>query len=74
MQEVSGLPIVCEHSNELGDWCPWSGTEVAEVEDVDFFCCPAGCRDSGIEEEQPRSSRTEWRAFLTYVKGNAFGA
>jgi hypothetical protein len=30
------------HSNDLGDWCPWSGEQVQGDDDR----CPAGCRDS----------------------------
>lgn len=46
------MPIkINEHSNDIGDWCPWSGTAATEddLHDEDF-ACPALCADSGVEE------------------------
>jgi hypothetical protein len=40
--------LVATHSNDNGDWCPWSGEPVAdfidEDDDTDSGRCPAGCR------------------------------
>lgn len=45
--------LINEHTNDIGDWCPWSGRAVSiseeEVEDGSFSC-PAMCADSGVEE------------------------
>jgi hypothetical protein len=39
------------HRNDLGDWCPWSGTpaspaDLAEADQLHEPACPAVCRDS----------------------------
>lgn len=34
------------HTNDIGDWCPWSG---APITDEDDDRCPAGCRDSEVD-------------------------
>lgn len=39
--------IYNEHTNDLGDWCPWSG-EPAPESDHDYPACPARCRDSDV--------------------------
>lgn len=36
------------HSNGLGDWCPWSDTPVTDPSDSR---CPAGCPSSAIEAD-----------------------
>jgi hypothetical protein len=39
------------HSNELGDWCPWSHVKVTQkLAESDDTACPAVCPDSNIEE------------------------
>lgn len=40
-----------EHTNDLGDWCPWSGQE-ASNSDIEDDACPARCRASRVEEEE----------------------
>lgn len=47
-----------QHSNDIGDWCSWSGTRVGLPEDEwDEVRCPAGCSASHVEEaEAPKDS------------------
>ncbi|MEU1813402.1 hypothetical protein [Micromonospora aurantiaca (nom. illeg.)] len=37
-----------QHSNNIGDWCPWSGVPVTAGVDGDERC-PVGCRASRAE-------------------------
>jgi hypothetical protein len=39
-----------DHSNDLGDWCPWSRVSVSARLD-DEQPCPAACRSAHIVEE-----------------------
>lgn len=43
--------MINDHSNDLGDWCPWSNTPAGRVDDPDAFACPAMCRDSGLDDD-----------------------
>ncbi|WP_157410747.1 hypothetical protein [Actinoplanes rectilineatus] len=40
------------HSNDVGDWCPWSLTAIAVTASSDDRC-PAGCANSAIEADNP---------------------
>lgn len=39
-----------EHSNDIGDWCPFSGEELPADQGKDKRC-PQGCRASRIVED-----------------------
>jgi hypothetical protein len=38
-----------EHSNDIGDWCPWSGGPTTADPSDDDHRCPARCAASSIE-------------------------
>lgn len=44
-----------DHSNDIGDWCTWSGKPVDEddLDDPDEDRCPALCRASRVEDRHP---------------------
>lgn len=42
---------ISDHTNDIGDWCPWSGALVPEDEaHNEEFTCPAMCADATVEE------------------------
>jgi hypothetical protein len=51
----AGTLVWATHSNDIGDWCPWSGEPVADFSDeddaMDSETCPAGCRGSWADEK-----------------------
>jgi hypothetical protein len=51
----AGTLVWASHSNDIGDWCPWSGEPVADFSDQDDSAdsdrCPAGCRGSWADEK-----------------------
>lgn len=48
-----------EHNNDLGDWCPWSGSPLTRAEraeyaeDEEAVSCVARCHDSRAEYTGP---------------------
>ncbi|XVV02785.1 hypothetical protein ACQPW3_36375 [Actinosynnema sp. CA-248983] len=48
------VPIWHDHTNDIGDWCPFSGEPVTGRD----IRCPQGCRASDPDDEQERC-RTE---------------
>jgi hypothetical protein len=46
LEVVDGEEVWPEHTNQLGDWCPWSGrpTKGGDI-------CDATCPDSAVEHD-----------------------
>jgi len=43
------LAVFPEHSNDCGDWCPFSDQPVPEG--YADYLCPQGCRASNLDED-----------------------
>ena len=57
-----------DHANDIGDWCPWSGTLLAEGYEDDR--CPALCRASRVtEDEQEGWGADDYPCICGYVFG-----
>lgn len=48
MGEFRARRVFNSHSNDLGDWCPYSGDPAPGADDDER--CPQGCRASAVEE------------------------
>ena len=55
-----------EHSNQLGDWCPWSGKPVTAGDEVCPAMCPASADDydpDEDDEEEGEDTDQLWEAY-----------
>ena len=54
--EDEGRSLWPEHRNQLGDWCPWSGTPVQAGDEVCPAMCPSSADDYDPDDDDEEES------------------